>query len=232
MSDTDRDGGSSPAATPGPAEDAAADAQQRATALAAIRETYAEQAATLDRMEWADRLLVGRYRRPLFERARGRVLDVACGTGTNVRYVPETTRYVGIDVSPAMVRRARERVDRYGDENEVLEMDAQALAFPDDSFETIVSSLSTCTFPDPVAALREMRRVCDPEGRILLLEHGRSSVELLGRLQDWRADAHFENHRCRWTQDPLEHVDRAGLSVTDASTALLGVLTAIEAEPS
>ncbi|AGB14828.1 methylase involved in ubiquinone/menaquinone biosynthesis [Halovivax ruber XH-70] len=212
-------------------EDAADIRQDRAGALAAIRETYDEQADALDRMEWVDRLLLGRYRRH-FETAHGRVLDVACGTGTNVRYLPETVEYVGIDVSPAMVRRARERVKQFDDDHEVAEMDAEALAFPDDSFDTVISSLSTCTVPDPVAALREMNRVCAPDGRVLLVEHGRSSVEMLGRLQDWRAAAHFEKHRCRWNQDPLEHVSRAELSVTDASTAMLGVITTIEAEPS
>ncbi|MFC3959207.1 class I SAM-dependent methyltransferase [Halovivax cerinus] len=211
-------------------EDATDARQDRTGSLAAIQETYAEQAATLDRMEWADRLLMGRYRRH-FETARGRVLDVACGTGTNVRYLPETVEYVGIDVSPAMIRRARERVTTFGAAHEVVEMDAQTLGFPDDSFDTVISSLSTCTFPDPIAALREMNRVCAPDGRILLVEHGRSSVEVLGRLQDWRADAHFETHRCRWNQDPLALVSRTELSVTDVSTAMLGVITTIEVEP-
>lgn len=227
MVDTQSDGGSHPA----PGDDAPDPPGSGSESLAAIKETYADQAATVDRMEWVDRLLLGRFRRRRFGSARGRVLDVACGTGTNVRYLPESVEYVGIDVSPAMLRRARNRVAELGRDGTVLEMDAQALAFPDDSFDTVISSLSTCTFPDPVVALREMGRVCAPDGRILLLEHGRSSVEALGRLQDWRADAHFEKHRCRWNQEPLDHVSRAGLSVTDVGTALLGVLTAIEAEP-
>ena len=117
-------------------------------------------------------------------------------------------------------------------DGELHEMDAQDLAFEDDSFDTVISSLSTCTFPNPVAALREMDRVCKPNGTILLLEHGRSDVGAIAKLQDWRADAHYESMGCRLTQEPMEHVAAAGLRVREVRTALLGIVTAVEAEPS
>ena len=206
-------------------------AGSRPDSLGDVRETYADQADTFARMAPLDRLLLGRYRRRLFGRASGRVLDVACGVGTNARYVPETTDYVGVDLSPEMLKRAENRVERFRRGETLLDMDAQALAFPDDRFDTVVSSLTTCTFPDPVAALNEMGRVCVPDGRVLLLEHGRSSVEAVGRFQDWRADAHYEKHSCRWNQEPLEVVSRSKLSVKASRTGLFGVLTAMRADP-
>ena len=206
-------------------------AGSRPDSLGDIRETYADQADTFARMAPLDRLLLGRYRRRLFRRASGRVLDVACGVGTNARYVPETTDYVGVDLSPEMLERAENHVERLRRGETLLEMDAQALAFPGDRFDTVVSSLTTCTFPDPVAALNEMGRVCAPDGRVLLLEHGRSSVEAVGRFQDWRADAHYEKHSCRWNQEPLEVVSRSKLSVEASRTGLFGVLTAMRADP-
>ena len=199
--------------------------------IADVRETYRDQAATIDRMSWLNRLLTGRYRRRLFGDANGRVLDVACGVGTNARYLPEDGEYVGIDISPEMLAKASQHLDDRPRETTLHEMDAQDLAFPDDSFETVISSLSTCTFPDPVEALSEMGRVCEPDGRILLLEHGRSSVGPIARFQDWRADAHFEKHRCRWNQNPLDTVARSPLAVVESSTALLGIITAITARP-
>ncbi|WP_123534867.1 class I SAM-dependent methyltransferase [Halosimplex salinum] len=230
MAKTDHSDGST--RTRGRGRDDAVDhAGRRPDSLDDIRETYADQADTVARMRWLDRLLLGRYRRRLFGQATGRVLDVACGIGTNADYVPETTEYVGIDVSPEMLREAEARSPRLVRGETLFEMDAQALAFPDDSFETVISSLSTCTFPDPVAALDEMNRVCEPNGQVLLLEHGRSSVELLGRFQDWRADAHYEKHNCRWNQEPLELVSRSELSVTTSATGMLGVITGIRAEP-
>lgn len=199
--------------------------------IADVRETYRDQAATIDRMSWLNRLLTGRYRRRLFGDAHGRVLDVACGVGTNARYLSEDREYVGIDISPEMLAKAAQRLDDRPRETTLHEMDAQDLAFPDDSFETVISSLSTCTFPDPVEALSEMGRVCAPDGRILLLEHGRSSVGPIARFQDWRADAHFEKHSCRWNQNPLDIVALSPLAVVESSTAFLGIFTAIKARP-
>ena len=151
--------------------------------------------------------------------------------GDECRYLPEDSEYVGIDISPEMLAKAAQRLDDRPRETTLHEIDAQDLAFPDDSFETVISSLSTCTFPDPQAALAEMNRVCAPDGRVLLLEHGRSDVSLVGRLQDWRAETHFENHACRLTQEPLAVVGESPLRIEAATSALLGVVTAIEARP-
>ena len=198
--------------------------------VAEIRETYETQADRMARLSWLNRLVTGRYRRRLFGDAGGRVLDVACGTGLNLRYLPDGVEYVGADVSPVMLARARER---HGGPRGVtfVEMDAGTLALAEDSFDTVISSLSTCTFPDSTAALREMGRVCRSEGRVCLLEHGRSDVGPVARFQDWRADAHFEKHACRWNQQPTETVAAAGLAVRRTVSDPLGVLTGIEAAP-
>lgn len=130
-----------------------------------------------------------------------------------------------------MLSEAQERFTRLERGDTLFEMDAQSLAFPDDSFDTVISSLSTCTFPDPLTALREMNRVCRPDGGVLLLEHGRSSVEPIRRFQDWRADAHFEKHRCRWTQEPREIMSESPLSLETVSTGMFGVVNSITPTP-
>ncbi|MBX0298158.1 class I SAM-dependent methyltransferase [Haloarcula nitratireducens] len=206
-------------------------AGHRSHTIADVKATYREQASMMARMDWLNRILSGRYRRALFGDATGRVLDVACGVGTNAQYLDHDTEYVGIDISDAVLTAARQRLDNTQRETTLYEMDAQDLDFPDDSFDTVISSLSTCTFPDPVAALSEMGRVCVPEGRILLLEHGRSSVGPIARFQDWRADAHFEKHNCRWNQEPLAVVGASPLQIRESSSAVLGMITAIEASP-
>lgn len=196
-----------------------------------LRDLYADQAGWMGRLDWCNRLLTGRYRRRLFWNARGRVLDVACGTGTNFRYLSDAVEYVGVDLSPAVLREADARFDELRRGETLLEMNAQALDFPDDSFDTVVTSLSTCTFPDPDAALGEMARVCRPDGRIRLLEHGRSTVGPIARFQDWRADAHYEKHGCRWNQKPVAVVAGAGLEVLSARSSALGMMTGIVARP-
>ncbi|MDS0223383.1 class I SAM-dependent methyltransferase [Haloarcula sp. S1AR25-5A] len=129
-----------------------------------------------------------------------------------------------------MLTEAEQRLDDSSQETTLYEMDAQDLDFPNDSFDTVISSLSTCTFPNRVEALSEMGRVCAPDGRILLLEHGRSSVGPIARFQDWRADAHFEKHSCRWNQDPLAVVAESPLTTIESSSAFFGMITEIRGE--
>src|ERR1700682_6499521 len=119
-----------------------------------------------------------RLRSRLLKSSVGRVLEVAAGSGLNLAHYPGSLDITAIDLSPRMLLKARHRGAR-----KAAVMDAQHLAFRDGSFDTVVSTLGTCTFPDPVRALREMRRVCRPGGRILLLEHGRSNRLAMGTWQ-------------------------------------------------
>lgn len=196
-----------------------------------IADAYADVADKLARWQQLDRLFAGRYRRHQFEHANGRVLDVACGTGRNFRYLPSSSEVVGIDISDEMLGHARNELDKLELDGAVHQMDAQALEFPDDSFDTVISSFSTCTFPDPITALHEMERVCTPDGEILLLEHRRSDAAPLAWLQDWRAASHYEKNGCRLNHEPLESVQEAGLPVENASTTFFGLVTAIDATP-
>ena len=207
------------------------DGAAREKSTAEIQDVYADLASKFARWERLERLFAGRYRRAQFGDATGRVLDVACGTGSNFRYLDDAEEVVGIDLSPAMLAEARDSLDAAPVDGSLQQMDAQQLAFPADRFDTVISALSTCTFPEPVATLREMERVCAPEGRILLFEHGRSDVSAVARFQDWRADAHYEKTGCRWNQEPLELVEDAGLSVERVETAVLGIFTMVEATP-
>jgi ubiquinone/menaquinone biosynthesis C-methylase UbiE len=204
---------------------------ERPKTAADIRSTYASMADRVHRYDWVDRFVTGSYRRRLFGDVEGPVLDVACGTGTNFHYLPEGVDLVGVDISPEMLSYARETLADLDRSGELHEMDAQDLAFPDDRFSTVISALSTCTFPDPLAALAEMKRVCRPEGRIELVEHGQSDLGPLAWFQRAREDAHYESTGCRWTQEPLELVRRAGLEVQDVETGFFGTITSMTVKP-
>lgn len=172
-----------------------------------------------------------KLRRRTLQRASGMVLEIAVGTGRNLRYYPRACKITAVDASEAMLEVARKKAARQGLTIPFLVMDAEALAFPDPCFDTVVSSLSLCTFPDPVAALREMARVCRPNGRILLLEHGRSDREWLGRWQDRRADRHAKALGCRWNREPLDLVRQAGLKLIAAQRIFFGIMHLLEAMP-
>jgi ubiquinone/menaquinone biosynthesis C-methylase UbiE len=90
-------------------------------------------------------------------------------------------------------------------------MDGEWLAFRDHSFDTVMSTLASCIFPDPVQALRDMRRVCRPGGRILLLEHGCSSHPRIAGWQDRLAPKWAAQLGCWWSREPLQTIRQAGL---------------------
>lgn len=199
---------------------------------AEIRQKYDRIAPRYDLMEGLPEFLgLSKLRRRFLQKASGRVLEVAAGTGKNLRYYPPACRLVGIDFSPAMLAVARQRAGRLGLCLPLLVMDAEALAFPDHSFDTVVSSLTLCTFPDPMAALGEMARVCRKEGRLLLLEHGRSDRKWLGGWQDRRADRHAEKLGCRWNREPHDLVRQAGLTLLTAQRLFFGIFHLLEATP-
>jgi ubiquinone/menaquinone biosynthesis C-methylase UbiE len=193
---------------------------------------YNRVARWYDRVEGILGLLgVSRLRRRVLQRASGKVLEVAVGTGKNLPYFPHECRIIAVDLSREMLNIARKRAAKLSMNVSFLLADAEALPFSDESFDTVVSTLSTCTFPNPVAALEGMSRVCRPEGRVLLLEHGRSDRKWLARWQDRHADQFAKPLGCHWNREPLDMVRKAGLTIHKARRVFFGMFHEIEAEP-
>ena len=190
-------------------------------------------AADYHQSEWTRENLFGvaKHRRKLFAQARGKVLEVATGYGISFDYLPPTVQITAVDFSPVMLNMAREHARQLGREVYLREADAEHLEFADNSFDTVISSLSTCSFMDPIAALKEMRRVVKTDGQILLIEHGRSNVEWLGRYQDKHRNEMVEQGGCRWNQEPHQLVHKAGLKMISDRRTLLGIFHSIRASP-
>lgn len=177
----------------------------------------------------------------LYFHARGDVLEVGAGTGRNLGYYPSkstVTKIVLSDSSDKMLLRAKEKLLKMPDSErrryEVLVADAARLQyFPDNSFDTIVDTFGLCSFDDPVAVLKELQRVCKPDGKILLLEHGRSKsyVGLSGYL-DKHAERHAKNWGCVWNRDIDDIVRSSGLTVDQLDTWHFGTTYYIVSRPS
>jgi ubiquinone/menaquinone biosynthesis C-methylase UbiE len=178
-----------------------------------------------------DLLGLSKLRRRLLQGASDRVLEVAVGTGKNLRFYPRGSRVIALDLSREMLNVARKRAAKLPINVSFLLADAEALPFSAESFDTVVSSLSSCTFPDPMTALREIARVCKPSGRIFLLEHGRSNQGWLARFQDRHADQFAKPLGCHWNREPLEIVRKANLRVVTAWRTFFGIFHLIEAQP-
>ena len=176
-------------------------------------------------------LALGRpgLRRGLLARAQGKTLEVGIGTGRNVGLYHESVELTGIDVSPAMLDRARRRAQARGVAVPLQVGDVHALSFPDDSFDTVTATCVFCSVADPVAGLREVDRVLRSDGRVLLVESVRPRSRLLGRIADVVAPAvaRFGPHVNRQIED---HVAAAGLDVVELRR--VGTWRAIVARPS
>ncbi|HEX7539422.1 MAG TPA: class I SAM-dependent methyltransferase [Syntrophales bacterium] len=124
------------------------------------------------------------FRKTLWARAEGRILEAGAGTGLNIAFYPAKARVAATDLSGAMLRRARERAREQKVDVTFEEADLCNLPFADGTFDTAVETFVFCSMPDPVACLREMGRVTKPGGRILLLDHVRVERPLIGPLMD------------------------------------------------
>ncbi|MGC4806233.1 class I SAM-dependent methyltransferase [Micromonospora sp. DT233] len=140
--------------------------------IAKAQRVWDEMASDYDRqIGFFERFQFGGGREWLGARARGRVLEVAIGTGRNLPHYPADATVTGLELSPAMLAIARQRAATLARDVELRLGDAEHLPFDDAAFDTVVCALSLCAIPDPAAAIDEMRRVLVPGGRLLLLDH-------------------------------------------------------------
>ena len=175
----------------------------------------------------------------LYFHAKGDVLEVGAGTGRNIGYYPSVaSKIVLTDSSDKMLLRAKEKLRRMSTAErsryDVLKADAGNLhSFPNDSFDTVVDTFGLCSFDDPVAVLRELQRVCRPNGKILLLEHGRSkSYSGLSSYLDKHAERHAKNWGCVWNRDIDEILQSSGLKLEKLDTWHFGTTYYIVCRPS
>jgi ubiquinone/menaquinone biosynthesis C-methylase UbiE len=197
-----------------------------------VQRAYDEGAGQYEKKIWFDQYILGvaRLRKKLLSKATGKILEVACGTGQNFPVFAPNSEITAVDLSPRMLEFARENAIKHGLNVNLSVMDAEHLEFPGGTFDTVVSTLSTCTFPNPIKALQEMKRVCRPDGLILLLEHGHSNFQWLAKFQDRNEYQHYQDHAgCRWNQDPLDLLQSAGIKVLKSKRNILGMFHSIEA---
>lgn len=158
---------------------------------------------------------ITQLRRELLSSAGGEILEIGFGTGLNLACYPNRVHSLtAIDVCrfepnfPCTAIQLRR-----------LEMSAEAMTFPDDSFDTVVSTFTLCSIPQVQAALREIQRVLKPGGKFLFLEHGKSPNRLIAGLQNLANP--FYNLLacgCNVNRDMVHTISASGLCVQSVKT--------------
>ena len=160
-----------------------------------------------------------------------RLLEAGIGTGKNIPYYPQGVEAYGIDFSKRMLVEARKRAENLEIDVQLTEMDIQNLDFADDYFDVIVTTCVFCSVPDPVEGLKELKRVCKPDGKILMLEHMRSKKEPVGYLMD------SINWISLWTwganinRETMKNINQAGLEVIKEEDLLFDVVKELILSP-
>jgi ubiquinone/menaquinone biosynthesis C-methylase UbiE len=195
-----------------------------------LKRHWEREAPTYDRrMDFFEKVLFGDGREWVCSRASGEVLEVAVGTGRNFPFYPQGVRLTGIDLSPPMLEFARKRAGQLGVHIDLREGDAQDLPFPDASFDTVVCTLSLCNIPDDRRAIAEMKRVLRPGGRLLLLDHIRSSSKVWLTAQRVLQPLSWWSSRDNLLRRPLEHVLAEGFEVEQRERYKAGIVERLSA---
>jgi ubiquinone/menaquinone biosynthesis C-methylase UbiE len=189
-----------------------------------IRRLYDDRAGTYDRsLGLIERFALGPFRAAYGALLRGRVLDVAIGTGLNIPfYSASVTSAVGVDLSLEMLGQAQRSAADAGFPIAFIQADAEALPFPDGSFDTVSISLALCTIPDPAAALSELGRVCRPDGRVILLEHVRSSAPPIAVAQRVLSPFNERAIGCHLDRDTFGLARSLGFALDEVRSRLFG----------
>jgi ubiquinone/menaquinone biosynthesis C-methylase UbiE len=161
---------------------------------------------------------ISELRDKVVPQAKGRVLEIGIGTGLNMPHYDKSRveKIIGLDPSVHMHRLARKRIARAELPVELVGLSAEKIPLDDASIDTVVVTFTLCTIPDPVAALKEMRRVLAPGGTLLFCEHGRAPDESVRRWQDrltpyWKKIA----GGCHLNRDVPALLNEAGFQFTD-----------------
>jgi ubiquinone/menaquinone biosynthesis C-methylase UbiE len=171
---------------------------------------------------------LSRLRRRVIAEARGAVLEIGAGTGVNFAHYRQGARVFALDESREMLATARQRPCRAC--ATVTQADAQSLPFASQTFQTVVGTLVFCSIPDPARALAEIRRVLQPGGRLLLLEHTRGHHPLAAALTDLLHPAWYAlNGSCHLNRRTAQTVADAGFDVMRVERHAGGIVQVIRA---
>ena len=176
-------------------------------------------------------LMFGKWRKQILSDLSGLVLDIGVGTGKNLKYYPDNCKVVGMDVSSKMLEHAKKRAENL-DNVSLFVMDGEHLAFENHSFDYVITTFVLCSIPDPVTALKEMKRVCKPDGMVINMEHMKSKHAILSMIEDIFNPLTFGTMGVNINRKTVENIKKAGLNkISEQNLAIKDVFRLIKSKP-
>jgi ubiquinone/menaquinone biosynthesis C-methylase UbiE len=195
-----------------------------------VREIQDKSAPHYDRsMGFFERILFAGGREWACSQVSGDVLELAIGTGRNLAYYPADVRLTGVELSPQMLEIARGRAAELGRTVDLRIGDAQALEFEADSFDTVIITFGLCTIPDDRAAVTDAHRVLRPGGRLVLLEHVRSTSPRLRAVQRALDPLSVRFAADHLVRDPLDYLVSVGFEIESVQRLKRGIVERVVA---
>ena len=204
-----------------------------------IKKRYNRVAPIYDSLEHLmEKGKMGSWRKRLWQRVEenlpesdGELLEAGVGTGKSIQYYPDNIELYAIDFSEKMLKKARQKADATAKEINLIQMDIQNLDFPDNFFDIIVTSCVFCSVPDPVKGLKELKRVCKNDGKIIMLEHMRSKKEPIGSLMDLFNWVSLYTYGANINRKTIENIEKAGLKIKEVNELFYDIVKEIVLEP-
>ncbi|WNS44696.1 class I SAM-dependent methyltransferase [Paenibacillus sp. MMS20-IR301] len=172
-----------------------------------------------------------RWRKQLISHAKGDVLELAVSIGANFPFYPREVRITAADFSEAMLTKARQAAQRYQLNADCICADIEELDFPAHSFDTVVSTLSMCSYKHPLEVLSKLNRWCKPGGTILLMEHGISSKFMVAIALKALNPLLYRIYGCHHTRDILGLVRESGMQIDKTEAYWQNMVHLIWAKP-
>ncbi|MGI8314653.1 class I SAM-dependent methyltransferase [Halobacillus mangrovi] len=172
-----------------------------------------------------------RWRQKLLKSASGKILEVSAGAGANFQYYPKDASILAVDLSSAMLQHAEEVAKETDSRVDFLVANVEELDLPANSFDTVVSTLSMCAYPNPERVLRQLATWCKDDGQVLLMEHGVSSNRIFSKLQHVFDPLFKKRVGCHINRDIVKLIESSPLEIVRIENALFDAVHLVWAKP-
>ena len=168
--------------------------------------------------------LEGVWRKQLLSYSRGSILEIGVGNGNNFKYYPPGVKVTATEPGPRTIEKAKQAASAYAVKADFIESTADALEFPESSFDTIICTFSLSAYEKPAQILERFDKWCRPDGTILLLEYGLSKYSLVNWLQRKWEPYHFRRTGSHINRDMLAIISASKLRVKKVEVKYAGIV--------